>query len=82
MTRQAPPETPMSDSDSLSELETAVDAFVAERLRAARLRAMERQGAILAERDRADRMAIYERQNVSLREEISRMQAGRNSVLL
>lgn len=31
---------------------------------------------VLEERDRADRMAVYERQNASLREEISRIQAG------
>jgi hypothetical protein len=31
---------------------------------------------LLAERERADRMAVYERQNASLREEISRIQAG------
>ena len=31
---------------------------------------------ILEERERADRMTVYERQNASLREEISRIQAG------
>jgi hypothetical protein len=31
---------------------------------------------LLEEREKADRMAVYERQNASLREEISRIQAG------
>jgi hypothetical protein len=32
---------------------------------------------VLEERERAERMTVYERQNASLREEISRIQAGR-----
>ena len=36
---------------------------------------------ILEERERAERMAVYERQNVSLREEISRIQAARRTPL-
>lgn len=35
---------------------------------------------LLEERERADRMAVYERQNASLREEISRIQAGGRAV--
>jgi predicted nuclease with TOPRIM domain len=66
--------------EKIAELRNEVERLQEQnRLLAVEINRIGRQ--VLEERDRADRMAVYERQNASLRDEISRIQAGRSAPL-
>jgi hypothetical protein len=64
--------------EKIAELRSEVEGLREQnRLLALEINRMGQQ--VLEERGRAERMTVYERQNASLREEISRIQAGRGT---
>jgi hypothetical protein len=69
-----------ANEEKIAELRNEVDRLREQnRLLTLEINRMGQQ--VLEERERAERMAVYERQNASLREEISRIQAGRGTPL-